>query len=135
MLKELAKLLEEPRKTHPWLGKAHCVRCFLHVVNLIAQTLLWQFDSPRQKGGVGGDGNGGGGSDGEPSEQKEQHKIEDAILHDGNNELGPDEDDNVLIVEDDDASGWVDELEEMGQWERGMHSQDIAPLRLALAKV
>ncbi|KZV81576.1 hypothetical protein EXIGLDRAFT_576533, partial [Exidia glandulosa HHB12029] len=38
-------------------------------------------------------------------------------------------------AEADDADGWVDELEEMGEAERFIHEDDIRPVRLALIKL
>lgn len=134
MLEHLAKLLKASCTERPWLRQTHCVRCFLHVVNLIAQTLLWQFDSPRCKGSAKGEGRGNGTD--ELREQCEQHTNKAAILNKSDNELEPDEDEsnNTPRIQDD-PDGWVDELAEMGEWDQDMHAQYIAPLRLTVVKV
>ena len=42
MLQKLAELLPEPSVVHQ-------TRCFLHIVNLIAKSLIKQFDTPKKK--------------------------------------------------------------------------------------
>jgi len=128
-------MLKEHRKDRPWLGEAHHVRCFLHMVNLIAQTLLKQFDSPKKNRTDREEENGKDERNDKTDSQRERRWVEDAILADGDNDLEPDQDDNAPIIDDDDTDGWVDEYNGMDNFQREVHSQDIAPLRLALAKV
>ncbi|KAG6893928.1 hypothetical protein C0992_008143 [Termitomyces sp. T32_za158] len=43
MVEELAGLLPE------FLGAPHQTRCFAHIINLVAKSLLKQFDTPKKK--------------------------------------------------------------------------------------
>jgi hypothetical protein len=44
MIEDLIDLLPD------FPGDANHTRCFAHIVNLIAKSLLWQFDIPKKKG-------------------------------------------------------------------------------------
>jgi len=133
MIDELKKLVDTAR-VQEWGESASRVRCFLHVVNLIAQTLLKQFDILRKKKPGSEESNGGWRKT--AAEQKVR-QVEEAILEDGANDLPPDEEPwelDVMELEDN-KHNWVDELALVDEVEHEEHLLNIHPLRLALAKV
>jgi hypothetical protein len=116
MTRQLAKLIPsfggEPTRT----------RCFLHIVNLVAKSILKEFDSSKNKADLDEDLLATAGDDlAEGLEGEEQITLA---------ERG-DEDD----MEDDDVEGWVDEMEEMSIDERNILKQSMRPVRITLVKV
>ena len=93
-------------------GKANHVRCFLHVINLVAKTLLSPFQAPES----------GSGGDSMVVLGEELDGIDQDI------EVEDDE-------EDDDMDGWVDELKAMDEVDRANLDKDIQPLRTVVTKV
>ena len=116
MIDELSDLLPN------YPGAANRCRCFLHIVNLIAKTLLKQFEVPR--------------------------KDVDAALDAAKQELlelaaGADMEELVTVAEgglgnNDDADnmdGWVNEMNLLSDDESEELRQSIQPVRLVLVKV
>ena len=116
MIDELSDLLPN------YPGAANRCRCFLHIVNLIAKTLLKQFEVPR--------------------------KDVDAALDAAEQELlelaaGADMEELVTVAEgglgnNDDADnmdGWVNEMNLLSDDESEELRQSIQPVRLVLVKV
>ena len=115
MVAELAELL----KTFP--GGANRTRCFTHILNLIARSMIRQFDLPKSQADAALD-------------------ATDQELADLAEELNGEEvDDRDLEVEDDteddDVEGWVDEYEQMTEEDREDLDESIRPVKLVLAKV
>jgi hypothetical protein len=117
MIDELVDLL--PR----FPGQANRCRCFLHIVNLIAKTLLKQFDVPKK--GVDA-----------ALDEAEQQLLELAAGIDleemvtvAENGLGGDSEDK------DNMEGWVDEIELLSAEESEELRERIQPVRLVLVKV
>lgn len=115
MVAELAELLE----TFP--GGANRTRCFTHILNLIARSMIRQFDLPKSQADAALD-------------------ATDQELADLAEELNGEEvDDRDLEVEDDteddDVEGWVDEYEQMTEEDREDLDESIRPVKLVLAKV
>jgi hypothetical protein len=100
-------------------GKANQTRCFAHVLNLIAKTIIKQFDAPKK--------NRDGLSDDEKmlAALAEGIEWEEAGMRSKVGDCEPDDDDD----------GWVDEFEVLseGEWER--LDEDLLPIRLVIAKV
>jgi len=105
-------------------GQANHCRCFLHIVNLIAKTLLKQFDVPK--------------------------KDAESALDDAERELlelaaGIDMEEMVTVAEEgagdkdneenDDVEGWVDEMALLSEEERVALRENVGPVRLVLVKV
>jgi len=104
-------------------GSANRCCCFLHIVNLIAKSLLKQFDIPK--------------------------KSADAALDDAERELinlavGIDVEEMVTIAEqgagsngedNDNVEGWVDETASMSAEEREELREKVQPVHLVLVKV
>ena len=86
-------------------GQATRVRCFLHVTNLVAKTLIKQFDLPKHM----------------------------AVAMD--DEEIPEADDIQFEGDVDNTDGWVDELAELSPRERQELDVHVKPLRNMLVKV
>ena len=115
MISELVELI------HGFLGDANRMRCFMHILNLVAKSILRQFDLPKGQTSdvlkVAEDGLALLGA------QLEEYENED---------WGDNTDDDV---EDDDIEGWCDEHEEMSAEERDELEESIRPVKLVLVKV
>lgn len=116
MIEELVDMLPN------FQGPANRSRCFLHTVNLIAKTLLKQFDVPR--------------------------KDASAVLDAAERELldlaaGLDVEELMTVAEngtgdkfdDDNVDGWVDEMAELTEEEGDELRKQIRPVQLVLVKV
>jgi hypothetical protein len=105
-------------------GDPSRIRCFLHIVNLVAKSLLKQFDVPKKKND--GDNEGGALDDllrqlAEGIEEEEQTTLA---------ESASDEDED-----EDDVNDWVDELQSLDAGEREMAAVQIWPIRFVIVKV
>jgi hypothetical protein len=116
MIDELVDLLPN------FPGPTNRCRCFLHIVNLIAKTLLKQFKVPKKDVEAALDA-------------AEQQLLELAA--------GADMDELVTVAEGglgdnedaDDMDGWVNEMNLLSEEESEELRQSIHPVRLVLAKV
>lgn len=105
-------------------GQANHCRCFLHIINLIAKTLLKQFDIPK--------------------------KDTESALDNAERELlnlaaGIDLEEMVTIAEagagdkddkeNDNPEGWVDKMALLSDDERVALHKNVGPVRLVLVKV
>jgi hypothetical protein len=99
MIRELAvKVLE-------FGGTSTHTRCFLHTVNLVAKSLIREFDITKRD-------------------------ADEALADGSENNLELD-----LEGEVDNDEGWVDEVELLSEDERDALERDIQPVKLALVKV
>ena len=87
-------------------------RCFLHTVNLVAKSLIWEFDTKKQD------------ADQALAEEELSMEIEenDGMIDDGD------------TAEDND-DGLIDEVELLDDTEQFALENDIWPVKLALVKV
>jgi hypothetical protein len=116
MIDELVDLLPN------FPGPANRCRCFLHIVNLIAKTMLRQFEVPKKEVNAALDA-------------AEQELLELAA--------GTDMEEMVTVAEGglgdgndaDDVDGWVDEMELLSEDESEELRKSIQPVRLVLVKV
>lgn len=113
-------------------GDPNRVRCFAHVVALVAKSMLRQFDPPKSKKKKK--------QDGEDQDHGDDFDLDDdtlramaADLDDEEAEMEQEVDQDG--VEKDQDEGWIDELSQMSEAERFIHEDDIRPVRLALVKV
>ncbi|KAF8964039.1 hypothetical protein BDZ97DRAFT_1660813 [Flammula alnicola] len=114
MIEELATLLD----TFP--GPANQTRCFLHIVNLVAKSVLRQFEPHKAKG-----------NDVLSEGAQELAALSTDLEHsdgDGDGEDGDSDD------EDDDLDGFKDERDGMSEEEIATLEQSVQPVRLVLAK-
>lgn len=100
MVEELGDLVDR------FSGEAGRVRCFNHIVNLAAKSVIRQFDPPDK-----------------------------ATADDNLEDLNKLVDDLEDVEEEDDMDGWVDEREEMTEEELAELEMDVKPTRVALRKV
>jgi hypothetical protein len=87
-------------------GAANCCQCFLHIVNLIAKTLLKQYDVPKKKAEEALDE-----AEQELLELAQDLDLEEATTMVENGLSGNSE-------ENDDVEGWVDEMAKLTEEER-----------------
>lgn len=100
-------------------GVTSHTRCFLHTVNLVAKSLIREFDIKKRD-----------------ADQALAGSEDDEL--DGLNKADEDEDeedDSSADLVDDNESGWVDEVELLPNDERDALERDIRPVKLALVKV
>ncbi len=95
-------------------------RCFDHIVNLCAKSVLRPFDVEKKKAGEALSA----------AEEAVQALLEDVDLYSAGLDLPAGED----AGEDDDGEGFVDEREEMDEEERESLEESIAPVKLVLTK-
>jgi hypothetical protein len=124
-------MVDELAVSLPNWSAVNRTRCFAHIVNLIAKSLLKQFDvKPKKKK-----------RDKETHNNESDHDLDDleelaAGLDDEEEtmaqELDVDDDD---IEDEDDVEGWVDELEELTEEERKDLLMSIRPISRTLVKV
>jgi hypothetical protein len=123
MIEHLAVLLE----TFP--GAPNQTRCFAHILNLVAKTVLRQFEAPKK------------GKAGKAVDGKELAAVIDEIEGDDDKASesgtidGDEYDDVDDDVVDDDDDGLPDELEELSEEELSRFKESVKPVRLVLTKV
>ena len=113
-------------------GSATHARCFLHVINLIAKSLTWEFDVKKKN------------TDqmfkvAETCEEALQMELDELSK-------GMDEENTVTLeldrlrkeadeYDEDNVDGWIDEVALLMDGERCELEDDILPVKLALVKV
>ncbi|GLB35657.1 hypothetical protein LshimejAT787_0212220 [Lyophyllum shimeji] len=114
MIDELADLL-------PYFpGAAHRTRCFAHIVNLVAKSLLRQFDVPKKKA-----------QDALDDAEKDLLTLAEGIdLEDLETRTTAEGD-----LEKDNVEGWVDEVALLDEEEAEKLSESVRPVRLVLVKI
>jgi len=120
MIERLAELIDH------FPGAANQTRCFTHILNLVAKSVLRQFEAPKAKG-----------RDAIGDAMKELAAIADELEDDGNEtpadkEDGDDDDDDADEGDDDDGP---DEQDGMSQDELAELEKSVKPIRLVLTKV
>jgi hypothetical protein len=114
MIRELAELVPG------FEGEASHTRCFLHVINLVAKSLIHQFDARTGQTDV----------DDEQQELTDEPDMEDSP----SNAAAADESDDEDTATDND-DGFVDEVEKMDEAEKELHKYMIRPVKVVLVKV
>lgn len=113
MIRELAELVPG------FEGEVSHIRCFLHVINLVAKSLIHQFDMR------------GGQTDVQDDEQQEL--TNEADMEDLPSDAADESDDGGAAADNDD--GFVDEVERMDEAEKELHKYTIRPVEVVLVKV
>jgi hypothetical protein len=117
MVTELAKLLRD------FPGEANRTRCFAHIVNLIAKSLVSQFDVPKKQA-----------DEKLSAAEKELQKLAQVLeLDEVQTRLERTKQAND--EEADDLEGWVDEVDQLSEEEQEQLSESVRPVRLVLVKV
>ncbi|KAG1889610.1 uncharacterized protein F5891DRAFT_965438 [Suillus fuscotomentosus] len=105
-------------------GDTARTRCFLHIVNLVAKSLLKQFDVPKNEALAFV-----GTAEEELREIAQGLEAEDADTVAENGASDPNADDT------DNLDGWVDEVGELSDEEHNMLQDDIRPIKFVLVKL
>ena len=117
MIRELSELVPT------FGGAASQTRCFLHVVNLVAKSLICQFNVSKGFG----DAVVGGGQDDEYGEAGFDENDDIASEKEANQ--------NVVIDGIDNDDGWIDEVDLLSPEERKELDDAIQPVKTLLVKV
>ena len=118
MVSELEKLLEV------FPGESNCTRCFDHIVNLIAKSVIRQFDTPTGKGN-----------------EAFNDVLRELMVSAGDLERGElvmragESCGSEVDSDDDDMDSLVDEQEDMSETDRTELDDNIRPVRCVLVKV
>jgi len=131
MIEHLATLIES------FPGAANQTRCFTHILNLVAKSVLCQFEAPKSKGGkVLDDAARELATIFDELEDDEEDLNDDAESDGGSNgdssEGDEDVDDDVV---DDDDDGLLDERDGMSEEKLASLEKSVKPVRLVLTKV
>ena len=107
-------------------GAASRTRCFLHIINLVAKSIIHQFDVKKTDLDEVFDGDtpeiqGSNehtikGEEKELTDSEDHEELQDGVLKDNND-------------------GWIDEVELLSEEEHNTLEATIQPVKLALAKV
>jgi len=117
MIRELANLLDD------FPGPANQTRCFTHVLNLVAKSIIRQFDLPKSKG------------DGTSDEAMEELMMLAGNIEFEEEELAKKDGEEGAGGEDDNVEGWVDGRTLMTDEESNELDESIEPMRILLTKV
>jgi hypothetical protein len=128
MIEHLAVLLD----TFP--GAPNQTRCFAHILNLVAKSVLRQFEAPKKKNPMDGKEVNAGV---EEVEGNGDDNVDNAACESGT--VDGDESDDIDDVDDDivddDEDGLPDELEELSEEELSSVKASVKPVRDVLTKV
>ena len=113
----------------PSYSTVNRTRCFLHILNLVAKSLLRQFDVTPRKETDGVD------DDLSPEEEELLDLAEGLDKEELTMELQDDANEDEEAPEDDDDDGWVDELDDLSEEERDALKVHIRPVSCVLVKV
>ena len=103
-------------------GEANWTRCFTHIINLVAKSILQQFDMPKVRDGEGVD---------KSESMRELVKLARDIKFEEKVSQGLGEEGE----EDDDVDGLEDEREGLSEADRQALNEDIEPICQVLVKV
>lgn len=116
MVEELADLLDD------FPGAANRTRCFTHILNLVAKSIIKQFDVPKTRANeVLND------AAKELAALAVDLDVEEQITREN---LSDDDDEDG----DDNLDGWTDVREELSDEEREVLDKSLQPVRLVLVK-
>ena len=115
-------------------GQAARTRCFCHIVNLVAKSVISQFDIPKNaKVALATEADMG--DPGDSLDEVIDHDLaalaEELEIEEGEAQI----EENKQGNEGDNDDGWVDERAEMSRAERAILNQDVMPARRVLGKV
>ena len=123
MIEELHTLVAE------FAGSASHTHCFLHIINLIAKSLIQQFDVKKKTAEV----------DSELAEMgkelNEDERLLDEVVHDDEDEDEGKGEGEGERIEEGLTDEWIDETEGLDREERIQLERSIRPVKLVLVKV
>lgn len=126
-------MVDELEDLLPEFSQVNHTRCFLHVNNLIAQTIIRQFDTPkppknnRDESMFDPDDADCGLYEFAANIDYEEQKTREKLLQD----LA----DGEELPEDDNVEGWADEMAALSIGERQAIETSLKPVKLILVKV
>ena len=123
-------MIDELEELLPQFSKVNHTRCFLHVINLVARTLVKQFDVHKTATGtISAD------EDYEVRElagdldyDGEERQTREAILQESTTMEGS-------VGPDDDVDGWVDEMAALSIGDCAALEESVCPAKMVLVKV
>jgi len=128
MIEHLATLIES------FPGAANQTRCFTHILNLVAKSVLRQFEAPKSKGGNILDD--AARELAAIFDDLEDDDMElDGADNEGNKDGGEGNDDVDDNVVDDEEDALLDERDGMTEEELATLEKSVKPVRLVLTKV
>jgi hypothetical protein len=119
MIEHLSTLIEN------FPGAANQTRCFSHILNLVAKSILRQFDVPKK------DGDGEDLDDATMALEALAQELEDVSLAENMDEEGSDADNEP----DEDENSLADDRDGMSEEEMAELEASLAPIRMTLTKV
>jgi hypothetical protein len=119
MVEHLATLVEN------FPGAANQTRCFTHILNLVAKSILCSFDAPKK---AGDDESGPDVNDAMDVLAALAQELEDTVVEADDSAADDDTDDDELNREDDDEDG-------LGNGCDGMSEEEVAELEESLVPV
>ena len=115
MAEELANFLDD------FSGPANKTQCFLHILNLVVKSIIWQFNLPKSK------------------KTSDDEDVDDPTLDVVTAELlklaGDIDLEEQITASSDDDEGWIDEHKDMTEDELKELAASMQPVRLLLTKV
>jgi hypothetical protein len=123
MIAELAKIV-------PKFSEVGHTRCFLHIVNLVAKSVIRQFDVQKKRDDEHLDE-----AERELRELADNVNAKDQEAEEEMDQCDMDGEMDVGDENDDDIEGWIDEMMLLSPSERERVEDDIRPVKLVLMKV
>lgn len=141
MIEELSEIVDE------FPGEANRTRCFLHIINLVAKSMLKQFEPPKKKTKKSSKNKKKGDDEDEEEEgeeevsdnEKEAAEME-ALIAELTRDIEREESrrpftDGGDEEEEDNLEGFIDEVAAMSEGDQETLRKQNQPIRLLLAKV
>lgn len=119
MISELETLL-------PSFSDVNHIRCFLHVNNLVARTLVRQIDAPKRITGEDIDEENEALIELAGDMEFEERATRERLLEETRDDLSS---------EDDDVTGWINEMAALSRAERNILENTTRPVKMVLVKV
>ena len=132
MVKELS------HKLSSFDGEASRVQCFAHIINIVAKSVISQFDTPKKKERLSGNRASKDNiatADGENDTDLQELLAEISDLAGDHEEDELDELDEVAPEDREQDDGWIDERRNMLSEELKALERDVLPARQMLVKV
>jgi len=116
-------MVEELEDILPSFQLTDCTYCFLHIANLVAKSLLKQFDLGKIKRKSALD------------LTEEKHDLLTLVNNLEEEELTTLDEDNNKEPEDNNNEGWIDKFKTLMEVEQDKLNKDVLPVRHVLVKV
>ncbi len=118
----MMEALEEPGNLPNFDGPRARVRCFLHILNLVAKSIICQFDTKASKAD-------------RVQEDQEEAELDELACELQEYDTDSDGVDDQGARDGDDPDDEYDATEEMTDEERAQFEKDVRPVKLVLGKV